>query len=147
MLIAGLLGGIISGITMATDVSNYNNSWSFGGYGYGMDLTAHETTVSVVLVASFYVLLVGGIILIVRKVRVNHRNISEDKRLVLAYQQYEKADEYYSKGKIDKAVEWFCKSEANGFIKAAQVLEEMNENDIPGITEKIEEARWKSQIE
>ena len=55
LLIAGIVGMLIAGITMAGDISDYHSGW---GYNYSGNLTSHEGTIIAVLVIS----LIGGFI-------------------------------------------------------------------------------------
>ena len=55
LLIAGIVGALIAGITMAGDISDYHSGW---GYNYSGNLTSHEVTTIAILVIS----LIGGFI-------------------------------------------------------------------------------------
>jgi hypothetical protein len=55
LLIAGIIGALIAGITMVGDVNDYNSGW---GYNYSGHITSHEGTMIAVLIIS----LIGGFI-------------------------------------------------------------------------------------
>lgn len=56
LLIAGIIGILISGAIIAGDIADYNRGWGF--YNYGNDLGSHEIQMLVILFTS----ILGGFI-------------------------------------------------------------------------------------